>query len=147
MAEQAASVATVSTTAARSWARPAGARASSSSNPAPAAASAPREKLRYVPGPSVTPETAAAARSRLARRIAGNPYRQDEADRRHRALRVPVRERLFEPARGGAAAAQLDEVGQQPLAQAVGNHHEGAEHQHRLEPATLLGRAAVRARR
>ena len=61
--------------------------------------SAPREKLRYRPIPSGAAAAAAAIRSGArARRVAGEPRTQHEAERGHLAHRVPVGQRLLEAA-------------------------------------------------
>ena len=87
------------------------------------------------------------AQTRRTVRIARDPHRQHHPHSREDAERVPVRERLLQPARRRDAAVELDQLGQQPLRERVADHHQGAQSHRRLQPAPRTRRrAAARSR-
>ena len=66
--------------------------------------------------------------------VARDAHGEHEADGRDQPVRVPVGQRLLQPAGGGRAAIQLHDPGKQPLREAVGHHHQRAQRQGWLQP-------------
>ena len=131
-------------------ARATAARAGARRGPPPRASSAPREKAeRSRPAPSSGAAAAAAARAPRGRvRVARQAGAQHEPDRRQRAHRVPVAQRLLQPAAGALIErSSVTSHGASALRQPLEPIDDAAAAgEHRLDEPGGVGRAQQRVR-